>query len=100
MKVVGRTRNGSGHGKRYSLAVGDIYGIGSLPFLAYLIATALPTAKRGGVAAVQIHAGHVQEKPVTAQYHAPNLFPFAVPRPLAEMGIHALVAQNPPREDG
>ena len=62
--------------------------------------TTLPTAKRGGVAAVQIHTGHVQERPVTAQYHAPNLFPFAVPRPLAEMGIHALVAQNPPREDG
>ena len=74
--------------------------IGRLPFLASLIATALPTTKGGGVAAVQFHAGHVQERPGTTQYHAPNLFPFAVPRPLAEMGIHALVAQNPPREDG
>ena len=61
---------------------------------------ALSTVKRGGVDAVQIHTGHVQERPVTAQYHAPNLFPLAVPRPLAEMGIHTHVAQNPPREDG
>ena len=73
--------------------------IGRLPFLASLIATALPTAKGGGVAAVQFHAGHVQEKPITVQNDAPHLLPFAVPRPLAEMGIHALVAQNPPRED-
>ena len=100
MKVVVRTRNRRGHGKRYALPVCDIDDIGGRSFLASLVSTALPTAKRGGVAAVQIHTGHVQERPVTAQYHAPNLFPFAVPRPLAEMGIHALVAQNPPREDG
>ena len=36
VNIVVRTRNGSGHGKRYSLAVGDIYGIGRLPFLASL----------------------------------------------------------------
>ena len=73
--------------------------IGCLPFLAYLIDTALPTTKGGGVAAVQFHAGHIQERPIKVQNDAPHLLPFAVPRPLAEMGIHALVAQNPPRED-
>ena len=67
VNIVVRTRNRSGHGKRYSLAVGDIYGIGCLPFLAYLIATALPTAKGGDVAAVQLHAGHAQEKPITVR---------------------------------
>ena len=67
INIVVRTRNGSGHGKRYSLAVRDIYGIGRLPFLASLIATALPTTKGGGVTAVQFHAGHVQERPVTVQ---------------------------------
>ena len=72
VNIVVRTRNGSGHGKRYSLAVGDIYGIGRLPFLASLISTALPTARGGGVAAVQFHAGHVQERPITMQNDAPT----------------------------
>ena len=45
VNIVVRTRNGSGHGKGYSLAVRDLYGIGRLPFFASLIATALPTAK-------------------------------------------------------
>ena len=66
MKVVVRTRNRCGHGKRYALPVCDIDGIGGRSFLASLVSTAPPTAKRGGVAAVQIHTGHVQERPVTA----------------------------------
>jgi len=45
---------------------GNIYVIGGRSFLASLVSTAPPTAKRGGVAAVQIHTGHVQERPVTA----------------------------------
>ena len=67
VNIVVRTRNGSRHGKRYSLAVCDIYGIGRLPFLASLVATAFPTTKGGGVAAVQINTGHVQERLVTFQ---------------------------------
>ena len=94
-----RTRNGSGYDKRYSLTVCDIYGIGRLPFLASLIATALPTAKGGGVAAVQFHARHVQEKPITVQNDAPHLLPFTISRPFAEMPIHSLVMQHPPREE-
>lgn len=80
VKVVVEIRNRCGHGKRYALPVCDIDGI-------------------GGRGCRPIYTGHVQERPVTAQYYAPNLFPFAVPRPLAEMGIHAFVAQRPPRED-
>ena len=98
VNIVVRTRNGSGHGKRYYLAVGDIYGIGRLPFLASLIPTALPTAKGGGVAAVQFHAGHVQEKPITVQNDAPHLLPFTISRPLAEMPMHSFIMQHPPCE--
>ena len=99
VNIVVRTRNRSGHGKRYSLAVGDIYGIGCLPFLAYLIATALPTAKGGGVAAVQLHAGHAQEKPITVQNDAPHLLPFTISRPFAEMAIHSFIMQHSPCEE-
>ena len=100
MKVVARTRNRGGHGKRYPLTVCDIYGIGGRPFLVSLVSTALSTAKRGGVATVQVHAGHVQERLVTLQYYGPYLFPFAVHRPFSEMSIHGFVAQYGPREDG
>ena len=99
VNIVVRTRNGSGHVKRYSLAVRDIYGIGRLPFFASLIATALPTAKGGGVAAVQFHAGHVQEKPITVQNDAPHLLPFTISRPLAEMPMHSFIMQHPPCEE-
>ena len=100
VNVVVRTRNWSGHDKRYSLAVCDVYGIGSLPFLASLVAIALPTTKGGGVAAVQINTGHVQERLVTFQNYSPNLFPFTVSRPLTEMPIHGFIMQHPPCEDG
>ena len=99
VNIVVRTRNGSRHGKRYSLAVGDIYGIVRLPFLAYLIATALPNTKGGGVAAVQFHAGHVQERPVTVQNDDPCLLPFTISRPFAEMPIHRFIMQHPPCEE-
>ena len=91
VNIVVRTRNGSGHGKRYSLVVRDIYGIGRLPFLAYLIATALPNTKGGGVTAVQFHAGHEQERPVMVQNDAPHLLPFTISRPFAEMPIHRFI---------
>lgn len=87
-------------GKRYSLSVRDIYGIGSISFLAALIATALPATKGSGVAAVQIHTGHVQGILVAFQDYAPHLFPLAVHAPLAKMPIHDLVVQHRPREDG
>ena len=73
--------------------------IGRLPFLASLIATALPTTKGGGVTAVQFHAGHVQEKPITVQNDAPHLLPFTISRPFAEMPIHSLIMQHPPCEE-
>ena len=73
--------------------------IGCLPFLAYLIATALPTAKGGGVTAVQFHAGHVQEKPITVQNDAPHLLPFTISRPFAEMAIHSFIMQHSPCEE-
>ena len=60
MKVVVRIRNRCGHGKRYALPVCDIDGIGGRSFLAGLIATTFLATKGGGMAAVQIHAGHVQ----------------------------------------
>ena len=69
--------------------------IGRLPFLASLIATALPTTKGGGVAAVQFHAGHVQEKPITVQNDAPHLLPFTISRPFAEMPIHSFYHATP-----
>ena len=69
--------------------------IGRLPFLASLIATALPTTKGGGVTAVQFHAGHVQEKPITVQNDAPHLLPFTISRPLAEMPMHSFIMQHP-----
>ena len=99
VNIVVRTRNGSGHDKRYSLAVRDIYGIGRLPFLVSLIATTLPTTKSGGVTAVQFHAGHVQERPITVQNDAPHLLPFTISRPFAEMPIHSYIMQHPPCEE-
>ena len=86
-----RTRNGCGHGKRHSLSVCDIYGIGGLSFLAGLIATTFPATKGGGMAAVQIHAGHVQVGLVALQEYASNLFPFTVHGPLAKVAIYDLV---------
>ena len=101
MKVVARTRNRGGHGKRYPLTVCDIYGIGGRPFLASLVSTTLSTAKRGGVATVQVHTGHVQERLVTLQYYdGPHLLLFAVHRPFSEMSIHGFVVQYGPREAG
>ena len=73
--------------------------IGRLPFLAYLIATALPTTKGGGVAAVQFHTGHVQERPITVQNDAPHLLPFTISRPFAEMPMHRFIMQHPPCEE-
>ena len=75
-----RTRNGCGHGKRHSLSVCDIYGIGGLSFL-----------EGGGMAAVQIHAGHVQVGFVALPEYASDLFPFTVHGPLAKVPIHDLV---------
>ena len=86
-----RTQNGCGHGKRHSLSVCDIDGIGGRSFLAGLIATTLLATKGGGMAAVQIHAGHVQVDFVALQEYASNLFPFTVHGPLAKVPIHDLV---------
>ena len=73
--------------------------IGRLPFLASLIATALPNTKGGDVATVQIHAGHVQERPITVQNDAPHLLPFTISLPSAEMPIHHFIMQHPPCEE-
>lgn len=95
-----RTRNEGGYGKRYSLSVRDIYGIGSLSFLAALIATALLATEGSGVAVVQIHTGYVQGILVAFQDYAPHLFLLAVHAPLAKVPIHGLVVQHRPSEDG
>ena len=91
LDIVVRTQNGSGPGKQYSLTGRYIFGIDGFSFLASFIATAFPTTKGGGVAAVQFHAGHVQERPVTVQNDDPCLLPFTISRPFAEMPIHSFI---------
>ena len=100
VKVVVRTRNRRGHGKRYALPACVIDGIGGRSFLASLVSTTPPpTAKRDGVTAVQFHARHVQEIPIAVQSDAPHLLPFTISRPLAKMPIHSFIMQQSPCEE-
>ena len=99
MKVIVRTRNRCGHGKRYALPVCYIDGIGGRSFLVPLVSTALPATKGGGVTAVQFHARHVQERPITVQNDDPHLLPFTISRPLAKMPIHSFIMQQSPCEE-
>lgn len=80
--------------------VSNMYGVCGLSFLTLLIAAAFPTSKGGDVAAIQVHAGHVQRRLVTFQDYVPYIFPFTVPRPLAKMAIYGFVMQHCPCEAG
>ena len=80
--------------------VSNMYGVCGLSFLTLLITAALPTAKGGDVAEIQVHAGHVQKRLVTFQDYAPYIFLFTVPRPLAKMVIYGFVMQHRPCEAG
>ena len=92
--TVVRTRNVCEHGKRYSLAACDIYGMGSFSFLVPLYNHSVPQHERRWDASRPIYAGYVQERPVTSQNYAPHLLPFTISQPLAEMSTHCFIMQH------
>lgn len=81
-------RHGLGAGQRDALAVGQKEHIRCLAFLSSLVGNLLAAPPGGCVAAVQLHAGHVQLGLVDLQQRLPHALPRVIPAPFIIVIVH------------